>query len=131
MERMEKSEDNIELHIFLEEKENFHTCPICDSKITYIRKRAEKTVRELPVLDSMIVYYHHPVNFYECKGCRKTFQKRLPDVEESQVCTNKFKMFIGKMANMLTPAQVAREFRLDDNTVYRYEDYFLKKNSSR
>ncbi len=40
-------------------------------------------------------------------------------------------MFIGKMCNIIPPKQLSEESNLDDNTVYKYEDYFLKKTSRR
>ena len=100
-------------------------------KTGYAKSRRKRVVRDLPIGEYIEVRLHYETIYYQCPSCKKLYKKELELVEKSQFATKRFKMFIGKMSNIIPPKQVSEEYNLDDNTVYRYEDYFLKKTFHR
>lgn len=118
------------MDIMLIPKEDSMYCPVCERKTSYSKSRRKRVVRDLPIGEYIEVRLHYYTKYYQCPGCGKLYKKELDLVEKNQFATKRFKMFIGKMSNIMPPKQVSEEYNLDDNTVYRYEDYFLKKNAS-
>lgn len=118
------------MDIMLIPKEESMYCPDCKMKTSYGKSRRKRVVRDLPIGEYIEVRLHYQTIYYQCTGCRKLYKKELDLVESNQFATKRFKMFIGKMSNIIPPKQVSEEYNLDDNTVYRYEDYFLKKNAA-
>jgi transposase len=125
---IEKQERRRTLDIYLETKGNKVKCSSCNKEIQYVREKYERTVRDLPMGEYIIVKLHYWVKIFECLGCRRRQTEKLSLVGNSQFATERFKLYVGKMATMIAPGQLARELYLDDNTIYRYEDYFLKKS---
>jgi len=119
------------MDIMLIPKEDSMYCPNCELKTKYDKSRRKRVVRDLPIGEYIEVRLHYETIYYQCPGCKKLYKKELELVEKNQFATKRFKMFIGKMSNIIPPKQVSEEYNLDDNTVYRYEDYFLKKSSHR
>ncbi len=119
------------MDITLKPKEDSMYCPDCQRETSYRKSRRKRVVRDLPIGEYIEVRLHYQTIYYQCTGCSKLYKKELDLVERNQFATERFKMLIGKMSNMIPPKQVSEEYNLDDNTVYRYEDYFLKKNSCR
>ena len=119
------------MDIMLIPKEDSMYCPICELKTRYDKSRRKRVVRDLPLGEYIEVRLHYETIYYQCPSCKKLYKKELELVEKNQFATKRFKMFIGKMSNIIPPKQVSEEYNLDDNTVYRYEDYFLKKTSRR
>jgi transposase len=117
------------MDIMLIPKEDSMYCPDCELKTSYDKSRRKRVVRDLPIGEYIEVRLHYETIYYQCPGCKKLYKKELELVEKNQFATKRFKMFIGKMSNIIPPKQVSEEYNLDDNTVYRYEDYFLKKTS--
>jgi transposase len=128
IEAVDITEENKEMNIRLTAKENSMYCNRCKVKTSYEKSRRKRVVRDLPIGEYIEVKLHYEVKYYQCPNCRELYKKDLDLVEKNQYATKRLKMFIGKMANIIPPKQVAEEYNLDDNTVYRYEDYFLKKN---
>jgi len=126
---IKKVESTKQLDIYLEMKADRIECAGCNKEVKYVREKYERTVRDLPIGEYITVKLHYPVKIFECSNCKKRRTEKLSLVENGQFATDRFKLYIGKLATMIAPSQVAEEFSLDDNTVYRYEDYFLKKNS--
>jgi transposase len=118
------------MDIMMIPKEDSMYCPVCERKTSYRKSRRNRVVRDLPIGEYIEVRLHYQTIYYQCSGCRKLYKKELDLVESNQFATKRFKMFIGKMSNIIPPKQVSEEYNLDDNTVYRYEDYFLKKNAA-
>ena len=118
------------MDIMLKPKEDSMYCPVCKKKTSYRKSRRKRVVRDLPIGEYIEVRLHYQTIYYQCSDCGKLYKKELDLVESNQFATKRFKMFIGKMANIIPPKQVSEEYNLDDNTVYRYEDYFLKKNAA-
>ncbi len=118
------------MDIMLIPKEDSMYCPFCELKTRYDKSRRKRVVRDLPIGEYIEVRLHYETIYYQCPGCKKLYKKELELVEKNQFATKRFKMFIGKMSNIIPPKEVSEEYNLDDNTVYRYEDYFLKKNAA-
>jgi len=130
IEAVDLNKNKKKMDITLKPKEGSMYCPVCQKETRYLKSRRKRVVRDLPIGEYIEVRLHYETIYYKCTGCSKLYKKELDLVESNQFATQRFKMFIGKMSNIIPPKQVSEEYNLDDNTVYRYEDYFLKKNAA-
>ena len=131
IESVETDKENNTLHIYLELKKDSIICNQCKTEVKYVREKYERIIRDLPIGEHIIVKLHYPVKIFECSKCKGRHTVKLSLVESGQFATTRFKLYIGKLATLIPPSQLAQEFNLDDNTDYRYEDYFLKKSFHR
>ena len=119
---VQRHEATKQLDIYLEMQTSTVKCTECKKEVKYVREKYDRSVRDLPIGEYIIVRLHYTVKIFECSNCKSRHTERLSLVSSGQFATERFKLYIGKLATMVAPSQLAEEFSLDDNTVYRYEN---------
>jgi transposase len=123
----EKDEVSQALNFHLEPCITRVKCNKCGSATTHNSRHTVRSIRDIPIGVYMKVYLHFEVIDYKCPLCKGYTRYSLPLVSTHARATDRFKDYIGKMCNLLSPKEVSDEFDLDDNTVYRYEKFFLDR----
>jgi len=128
--RCEKEDVSQSLNFYLEPTTSRVCCSKCGNLTTNNSRHIHRSIRDIPIGVYMKVYLHYEVIDYKCPFCKGYTHYSLPLVSSHARVTDRFRMYIGKMCNLLSPKEVSEEFDLDDNTVYRYEKYFLERKLS-
>jgi transposase len=126
----EKDDVSQSLNFHLEPTTSRVQCSKCGNLTTNNSRHTHRVTRDIPNGIYMKVYLHYEVIDYKCPFCKGYTHYSLPLVSSHARVTDRFRMYIGKMCNLISPKEVSEEFDLDDNTVYRYEKYFLEQKLS-